>query len=69
MSAEIQPKGEKLRQAVRWIAAERLADETRGLAQLIQQASFRYNLSPKDELFLQSFYGKEGSPPPGPAEG
>ena len=59
MSSGMQPKGEKLRQAVRWIAAERLQDETKGLAQLIQQASFKYNLSPKDELFLQAFYREE----------
>jgi hypothetical protein len=59
MSSELQPKGEKLRQAVRWIAAERLADESKDFSQLIQQASFKYNLSPKDELFLQSFYSKK----------
>jgi hypothetical protein len=54
----LQPKGEKLRQAVRWIAAQRLDDESKQLALLIQQASFKYNLSPKDELFLQAFYRK-----------
>jgi len=54
--SELQPKGEKLRQAVRWIAATRLEDESRSLSQLIQQASFKYNLSPKEEVFLVSFY-------------
>ena len=52
----IQPKGESLRQAVKWISSERLEDEKRGITQLIQEASLKYNLTPKDETFLESFY-------------
>ncbi len=52
----IQPKGENLRQAVRWISAERLEDENKALSQLIQEASLRFNLSPKEEAYLISFY-------------
>jgi hypothetical protein len=61
--ATIQPKGEKLRQAVKWIADVRQEDETRPIPGLIQDASHRFNLSPKEEEFLRSFYevggGKE----------
>lgn len=58
--ATIQPKGEKVRQAVKWISGERLDDERKSLSNLIQEASMRFNLSPKDEEFLRVFY-EEGS--------
>jgi hypothetical protein len=57
--ATIQPKGESMRQAVRWISAERLEDENKALSQLIQEASLKFNLSPKEEAFLISFYQEE----------
>jgi hypothetical protein len=54
--ATIQPKGEAVRQAVKWIAEARSEDESRSLSDLIQKASARFNLSPKDEGFLRAFY-------------
>ena len=54
--ATIQPKGEKIRQAIRWISSERLEDEGKETSTLIQGASLRFNLSPKEEEFLVSFY-------------
>jgi hypothetical protein len=58
--ATIQPKGEKVRQAVKWISANLKADEKRPIYRLIQDASLRFTLSPKEEDFLRSFY-EEGS--------
>ena len=58
--ATIQPKGEKVRQAVRWISEERKEDENKGIPLLIQEASTRFNLSPMDEEFLRCFYEEEG---------
>ena len=55
----IQPRGEKVRQAVKWISAERLEDENKALSLFIQEASMRFNLSPKEEAFLRSFYAQE----------
>lgn len=55
----IQPKGEKVRQAVKWIAEARLEDEKRSISDLIQQAAGQFNLSPKDEEFLRAFYEQE----------
>ena len=52
----IQPKGEKVRQAVRWISAELQENERLKLSVLIQEASMKFNLSPKEEEFLQAFY-------------
>ena len=54
--ATIVPKGEKVKQAVKWIAAERMEDEEKGITLLIQRAAAKFNLSPKDEEFLQVFY-------------
>jgi len=54
--ATVQPKGEKIRQAVKWISENRREDESRSLYLLIQEAGERFNLSPKDEDFLMSFY-------------
>ena len=54
--ATIQPKGEKVRQAVKWISEGLLEDEGRSVALLIQEAAGQFNLSPKDEKFLRSFY-------------
>jgi len=50
------PKGEKLRQAVNWISDYRKEDENASLPLLIEKAALRFNLSPKDEEFLRSFY-------------
>lgn len=57
--ATIQPKGEKIRQAVKWISSERLENENRSIPMLIQDAALRFNLSPKEEEFLISFYKEE----------
>ena len=57
--ATIQPKGEKLRQAVRWISEERQENENKSIQRLIEEASSRFNLSPKDEEFLRSFYSEK----------
>jgi len=54
--ATIQPKGEKVRQAVKWISEGLLEDEGRSVVLLIQEAAGQFNLSPKDEEFLRSFY-------------
>jgi len=58
--ATILPEGEKIRQAVKWISAERLEDEKQSLSMLIGQAALKFNLSPKDEEYLNNFY--RGSP-------
>jgi hypothetical protein len=52
----IQPKGEKLRQAVKWISEKRKDDENCSVYRLIEEASLRFNLSPKEEDFLRAFY-------------
>ena len=57
--ATIQPKGEKMRQAVKWISEKLKEDENRSVSALIQKAALRFNLSPKEDEFLQSFYKED----------
>ena len=60
----VQPKGEKVRHAVKWISSEVQEDEKKSIPKLIQEAARRFNLSPVEEESLVSFYReKEGQSP------
>jgi hypothetical protein len=50
------PEGERIRQAVKFISAEKREDEKKPIRKLIQEASLKYNLSPKEEQDLVNFY-------------
>ena len=56
----IMPKGEPLRYAVKWISENRTEDEKASVQLLIEKAAIRFNLSPKEEDFLRSFYKENG---------
>lgn len=58
--ATIMPKGDKLRQAVKWISDMRTESETTAIPLLIEKAALRFNLSPKEQEFLESFYREKG---------
>ena len=59
----IQPKGEKLRLAVKWISDILKEEKKESPGRLIQDASNRFNLSPKEEMFLVSFYAEKPDNP------
>jgi hypothetical protein len=48
----IQPEGENLRKAVKWIAAERKYGSGRKLSELIEEACLKFNLSPLEAEYL-----------------
>ena len=48
----IQPEGDDLRKAVKWISEQREDGSNNALPALVEAAGLRFNLSPKDELFL-----------------
>jgi hypothetical protein len=48
----IQPKGEDLRRAVKWVSDERQFNPGKESKTLIEEACMKFNLSPKDEEFL-----------------
>lgn len=54
--ATIQPKGENIRRAVKWISDQREENPDRPIGRLIQEACRQFNLTPKDEVYLESFY-------------
>jgi len=51
----VQPQGEKLKNAVRWISDKRKDDPEANLAKLVDEAGFQFDLSPKDSEFLLRF--------------
>lgn len=51
----IEPQGEEIRKAVKWISTERSENPDANLNKLIESACIRFNLSPKDEDFLCRF--------------
>jgi hypothetical protein len=55
MSA-ILPKGESLRRAVRHISDRLQEDADQSLLSLVEEASQRFNLTPKDSEYLIRFY-------------
>ena len=60
--ATIQPKGEKVRRAVKWISSERMENPEKELISLLREAALRFNLSPREESFLFDFYKEAGGP-------
>ncbi|NVL89671.1 MAG: hypothetical protein HWN69_01575 [Desulfobacterales bacterium] len=52
----IQPEGEDLRKATRWISDERLNNPKENLSSLIEQACVKFDLSPQDAEFLMRFF-------------
>jgi hypothetical protein len=54
----IMPKGESIRQAVKWISEKRSEHGARPLSALIEEAALRFNLSPKEEMFLRTNFSE-----------
>ena len=51
----IQPQGEEIRKAVKWISEERLEGTALDDNRLVEQAAVKFNLSPKEVEFLAKF--------------
>ncbi len=50
------PQGESLRRAIRWISAQLEEDAERALLPLVDQATLRFDLSPRESEYLIGFY-------------
>ncbi len=48
----IQPKGDPIRKAVRWISDERKHDANLNLNRLVEKAAIAFNLNPREVEFL-----------------
>jgi len=53
--SSIQPQGDNIRKAVKWISEERQGGAAASNDQLVEQAAIKFNLSPKDVDFLMRF--------------
>jgi hypothetical protein len=51
----IQPKGEQLKKAIKWISEKRKEAPDINLVKLVDDAGFQFDLSPKDSQFLLRF--------------
>ena len=54
----IQPEGEDLRKAVKWISEERKYGSQKKAGKLIEEACLKFNLSPMDAEYLAKFFRK-----------
>ncbi len=54
------PEGEDLRRAIRWISAAR-QETDRPLYRLVEEAVFKFDLSPKDGEFLTNFFREDSA--------
>ena len=59
--ATIMPDGEELKQAIKWISAQLEQKNNEPLAMLIEDAVFKFDLSPKEADFLTRFFGKRNA--------
>ena len=55
----IQPESENLRKAVKWISDERQYGPNKKTSKLIEEACFKFNLSPADAEYLARFVRHE----------
>ncbi len=51
----IQPDGEDIRKAVKWVSDQRKFEPEKDLNKIIEKACIKFNLSPKEAEFLQRF--------------
>ncbi|MDJ0819138.1 MAG: hypothetical protein QNJ58_23205 [Desulfobacterales bacterium] len=56
----VQPQGENLRRAVKWISEERKYGPDRKPVKLIEEACLKFNLTPVDAEYLARFVKEEG---------
>jgi hypothetical protein len=57
----VQPEGEDLRKAVKWISDERTYGAEKTFLKLIEEASLKFDLSPMDTEYLINFFRREES--------
>jgi hypothetical protein len=59
----IQPQGEAVKTAIKWVSEQLLDDPETELRTLVQKAALTFDLSPADASFLERFFlESENSP-------
>jgi len=57
----VQPQGGALKKAVQWFSEKRKENPEASPVKLVDEASFQFDLSPKDSEFLLRFVNQEKS--------
>jgi hypothetical protein len=60
----IQPQGEDLRNAVKWISEERQENPQADLKKLIQKACLKFDLSPREAIYLEELLTRNSTHAP-----
>lgn len=55
----VEPKGEDLRKAVKWVSEERTYHPEKKIKKIIEEACVKYDLSPMDADFMLRKFFKE----------
>lgn len=55
---DLLPEGEELRRAVKWISGNLQENPDQKVMPLVNEAVFKFDLSPRDAEFLIGFYSK-----------
>ena len=53
---DLLPDGEEIRRAVKWVSGNIQENPDRAVGPLVQEAIFRFDLSPRDAEFLIGFF-------------
>ena len=53
---DILPEGEDLRRAIKWVSGNLQEGPGKQIPQLVEEATFKFDLSPKDSEFLMVFF-------------
>ena len=56
------PEGEDIKMAIKWVSLRREETPEMPVAKLIEEAAFRFDLSPLDQEFLVGFFQKRKTP-------
>jgi len=51
----VQPEGEEIRKAVKWVSDQRKFEPGKDLNKIIEKACIKFDLSPKEADFLRRF--------------
>ncbi len=55
----IQPKGEHLRNAIKWISEQRKYNPDKNRNTIIEEACLKFNMSPKDAEYIKKFVNEQ----------
>jgi hypothetical protein len=60
---DLLPDGEDLRRAVKWVSGNLQENPDQPVQPLVQEAIFKFDISPRDAEFLIRFFGKRKEEP------